>query len=116
MKPARSRRTTLNPLKFTDAAENCDTNTANLPPQNLKKHKRSMYAAIKRSPSIEKILAENKNKKDKEDSDPQLKKELELIKRRDSIISRQKLAGLSDSPTKNEDTLENNDQTPQNQE
>ncbi|OHT05051.1 hypothetical protein TRFO_06036 [Tritrichomonas foetus] len=48
-----------------------------------------MRSTLKRSPSIEKIVESKKNDDSKKEADPQLKQKIEVIKRRQSLISEQ---------------------------
>lgn len=101
---SRTRRITLIPLNYVCSEENKDiANTfADVERKQMfekkRNHKRSMAASLKRSPSIEKIMKDNKNKSIDKDSDTVLKQELEDIKRRASIISKQRLPSPPSSP------------------
>ena len=101
---SRSRRTTLIPLNYICSKENQDIANTLARVEKMqafekkRNHKRSMAASLKRSPSIEKIMSENKEKEPVKDSDSALKEELEVIKRRASIISKQRLPSPPSSP------------------
>lgn len=99
---SRSRRVTIAPLVFTKENQDIANTYVNAEKiqsfEKKKNHKRSMAASLKRSPSIEKIMKENKEKEPSKDSDSSLKEELEVIKRRASVISKQFLPSPPTSP------------------
>ena len=101
---SRLRRTTIAPLTIVCSKENQDIANTFADVERLqafekkKNNKRSMATSLKRSPSIEKIMKENKEKEPTKDSDSVLKEELEVIKRRASAISQQRVVSPPSSP------------------
>ena len=85
---SRQRRTTATPLRFVINTENLNTNSVLEGAGKIEKKKRkhSMRAALKRSPSIEKIEKKKKSEEARNKADPQLREKIEVIKRRRSLV------------------------------